>query len=110
MNETPRSTTTGSAVQQRIEQEAKDSMIPATELVQSFDARVWAREFKKANLAYHIGLDEEGALTTWFANALMAGWDEHRFRSKEYKRSIRRIMHPWWSWRRYFTPLSRYGR
>ena len=100
----------GQTVKERIEQEARESMIPATELVSSFDACVWAREFKKANLAYHIGLDEGGALTTWFANALMAGWDEHRYRSKDYKRSVRRALHPWYSWRRYFTPLDRFGR
>jgi hypothetical protein len=43
------------------------------------------QEFVKCNLAYHVGLDE-GALTTWFANALMRDWDEYRWRSKEYKR------------------------
>ena len=95
--------------QKQLEQEARDSMIPATELVCSFDARVWAREFKKANLAYHIGLDDD-ALITWFANALMAGYDEAYFRSKEYKRSIRRAMSPWWSWKRYFGSLEKYGR
>jgi hypothetical protein len=94
---------------QRVKRESIESMLPANELIQSFDAQVWAREFVKCNLAYHIGLDE-GALTTWFANALMRGWDEHRWRSKEYKRQIRNAMHPWWSWKRYFSPLSRYGR
>ena len=96
-------------VRARVEREARESRLPATELIKSFDAQVWAVEFVKCNLAYHIGLDE-GALTTWFANALMRGWDEHRWRSKEYKRSIRAAMHPWWSWRRYFTPLSKFGR
>lgn len=107
MNETI--DTKSETIAQRAAREARESMIPETELVQSFDARVWAREFRKANLAYHIGLDEE-ALTTWFANALMPGYDEAYFRSKEYKRSVRSAMHPWYSWRRYFTPLSKFGR
>lgn len=94
---------------EKIDRESRGSMIPSIQLVQSFDARVWAREFKKANLTYHIGLDE-GALIVWFSNALMAGWDEHQFQSVEYKRSIRRALYPWWSWRRYFTPLDRFGR
>lgn len=99
MNETI--DTKSETIAQRVAREARESMIPATELVQSFDARVWARE---------IGLDEEGALTTWFANALMPDYDEAYFRSKEYKRSVRSAMHPWYSWRRYFTPLSKFGR
>jgi len=42
-------------VRQRIEQEAKDSMIPASELVTSFDARVWAQEFKKDCRQMQVG-------------------------------------------------------
>jgi len=102
MQETPFDT------KQRIEQQAKDSMLSTPDLMQSFDAQVWAREFVKCNIAYHIGLDE-GALTAWFASALMRGWDEYRWRSKEYKRQVRRAIHPWWSWKRYFTPLSKFG-
>ena len=93
----------------RIEREAKESMIPDTELFASFDAQVWAREFVKHNLAYHIGLDE-GTLTAWFASALMRGYDEHRWRTKGYKRAVRQAMYPWWSWRRYLTSLSHFGR
>ena len=66
------------------------------------------RACKQIEIAYHIGLDE-GALTAWFASALMRGWDEYRWRSKEYKRQVRRAIHPWWSWKRYFTPLSKFG-
>lgn len=72
-------------------------------LVQSFDARVWAKEFCERNpsIEFDVAL-------SWFASALMSGWDEHRFRSDEYKREIRRILVPWW--KRPFVPLSRFGR
>jgi hypothetical protein len=73
------------------------------ELVRSFDARDWAAEFCRIN----PGADYETMLS-WFANALMAGWDEHRFRGTEYKREMRRILNPWW--KRPFVSLSLYGR
>ena len=46
----------------------------------SFDARDWAEAFCKiaADLG-HPGIDE-GWLTSWFANALMRGYDEHAMR------------------------------
>lgn len=77
--------------------------LTSAELVQNFDARVWAAEFCRRN----PGSDYE-LMLTWFSNALMAGWDEHRFRSAEYKRSVRRILVPWW--KRWFVPLSNFGR
>ena len=49
-----------------------------TELYKSFDARVWAAEFVevvKANPA--IATDAE-CMTTWFASAMMRGYDEAR--------------------------------
>lgn len=73
------------------------------ELVQCFDAREWAAEFCRLNPGGDYAL-----MLTWFSNAIMCGWDEHRFRSLEYKREVRRIMVPWW--RRMFVPLSRFGR
>lgn len=42
----------------------------------SFDARDWAAAFCKIN----PGADE-GTMITWFANALMRGYDEHAARS-----------------------------
>jgi hypothetical protein len=42
----------------------------------SFDARDWAEAFCKIN----PGADE-GTMITWFANALMRGYDEHAARS-----------------------------
>ena len=99
-------------IRARIEREARESMLPATELPKSFDARIWAQEFVKANLAYHIGLDE-AALTTWFANALMRGYDEYRWRTSAYRRQVRHALYPWWSWKRYFAKhpgdYGRYG-
>ena len=46
-----------------------------TELLQSFDAKDWAREF--CRIAKGLGHDiDEGWMITWFANAIMKGWDE----------------------------------
>ena len=74
------------------------------ELYQSFDAQVWAKQFiehVKANP--DIPLDE-ACMTTWFASALMRGYDEQYWKSKEYKRSVRRALYPWWN--RLFIPLA----
>lgn len=40
-------------------------------LCSTFDAQVWAKEFCKLNSA-----SDEGVMLAWFANALMAGYDE----------------------------------
>lgn len=43
----------------------------------SFDARVWARSFIEHNkIDPSIARDEE-TMVTWFANALMRGYDEY---------------------------------
>jgi len=79
---------------------------PRTQGQMSFDARDWARMF--VGLVQHnpaIATDEE-TMTTWFANALMRGYDERHWRTPEYKRQIRRILYPWWSWRRYWGRTS----
>jgi hypothetical protein len=48
------------------------------ELYKSFDARVWASEFVRyVNENPSIATDE-GTMTTWFASALMRGYDEAR--------------------------------
>jgi len=71
------------------------------DVLKSFDARHWAAAFMAITQAHpEITVDYE-LMTTWFANALMRGFDEHRWRTTDYKRSIRRALHPWWSWRRY---------
>lgn len=52
----------------------------------SFDARVWAKEFMRCNnglsgpfVSSHVRVDEE-TMVGWFANALMRGYDEHRWK------------------------------
>ncbi len=64
--------------------------------LKSFDARVWAKDF--CDIARKIGqpVPDEEWMVTWFANALMRGYDEHRYSTKEYKRSIRHALFPWW--------------
>jgi hypothetical protein len=46
----------------------------------SFDARDWAAAFCKIAKTHGHDLDEEW-MVTWFANALMRGFDEHAARS-----------------------------
>lgn len=41
----------------------------------SFDARVWAKAFIEHDKVYGISQSEE-TMVTWFANALMRGYDE----------------------------------
>lgn len=51
--------------------------------MQSLDAVVWAQkfmEYKKRMRWTHADIDE-GLMTTWFANAIMAGYDEATRRS-----------------------------
>lgn len=57
----------------------------------SFDARVWAKEFMRCNnglsgpfVSSHVRVDEE-TMVGWFANALMRGYDERRSREGEIK-------------------------
>ncbi len=47
----------------------------------SFDAKDWAKAFVKiAEKNGHPGIDE-GWMISWFANALMRGYDEHAMQS-----------------------------
>jgi hypothetical protein len=51
-------------------------MIRDIEIKESFDARIWAREFiARVHLNPAIPTDED-TMTGWFANALMRGYDE----------------------------------
>ena len=43
---------------------------------QTMDARVWAREWLKAIKEYPSIPFDEGTMIGWFANAIMAGYDE----------------------------------
>lgn len=69
--------------------------------INSFDARVWAKHFVQTVAINPFIASDEETMTTWFANALMRGYDERDRRTPEYKASIRRALHPWWHWRRY---------
>lgn len=51
-------------------------MMEAHELLQHFDARVWAKEFVDHVKAKPEIATDEGAMSAWFANALMRGHDE----------------------------------
>lgn len=50
-----------------------------TELLKSFDAQVWAREFVRIVTENPTIPTDEGTMIAWFANALMRGYDEHRW-------------------------------
>ena len=45
----------------------------------SFDARDWAKAFYdfKIRGSWTLDIIDEGLMTTWFANALMRGYDQH---------------------------------
>ena len=84
-------------------------MATGNDVLKSFDAREWASAFMAVlNENPQITVDQE-LMETWFANALMRGYDEHYWRTAEYKRQIRRALHPWWSWRRYAVLRRQHG-
>lgn len=45
-------------------------IVEEVNLTDCFDAKVWAKEFCKLNTA-----SDEGTMISWFANAIMAGYD-----------------------------------
>ncbi len=77
--------------------------MPEVNLLKTFDAQEWAQEFIRLNPA--CGMPED-VLIGWFANALMKGWDEHRFSTREYKMEVSRALFPWWNWKRYAPYVS----
>jgi hypothetical protein len=77
------------------------------EILQSFDARDWAKAFVERVQANPSIPNDEETMRGWFANALMRGYDEHYWRSKEYKREVRAALMPWW--KRLLTPLRKFG-
>jgi hypothetical protein len=87
--------------------EAIKSSLSDCEILQSFDARLWAQEFVKHVTANPSIATDLGCMTGWFANSLMRGYDEHYWRSAEYKRRVRRVLVPWW--KRFFVPLEKFG-
>lgn len=75
--------------------------------IKSFDARAWAKDFCD-HVRDNPGLaSDEETMTTWFAAALMRGYDEHNWQSSRYKRQVRSALIPWW--KRLFVPLSNFG-
>lgn len=50
----------------------RDGKLPPT----TADARVWARTWEETLLKHPIVPHDEGAMIAWFANAIMAGYDE----------------------------------
>jgi hypothetical protein len=44
---------------------------------QSFDARVWARQFVQMGKQNPSIATDEATMIGWFANAIMRGYDEH---------------------------------
>jgi hypothetical protein len=69
----------------------------------SFDARIWASHFLDTLRDNPDIILDHSLMTTWFANALMRGYDEHRWGTPEYKRSVRRCLFPWWNWKRWMS-------
>ncbi len=57
-------------------------------LVRTMDARVWAAEFMRIT----GGTVDEQTITSWFANAIMCGWDHHYWESDEYKQMMARVL------------------
>lgn len=69
----------------------------------SFDARDWAEAFcKRFAVCEPNGLvvdDAEGLMTTWFATALMRGWDEHAGRIAALNDEQRLLLTTWFGWK-----------
>jgi hypothetical protein len=57
-------------------------------LVRTMDARVWAAEFMRIT----GGTVDEQTMISWFANAIMCGWDHHYWESDEYKQMMARVL------------------
>ena len=82
--------------------------LPANyDVLKSFDAQHWAAAFLDTLRNNPEIIIDHDLMVTWFANALMRGFDEHYWRTPEYKRMIRRALFPWWNWRRYFPATVR---
>ena len=56
----------------------KPRLAPGYEILQSFDARDWARHFVNHVRVNPSIATDEGTMVSWFANALMRGFDEAR--------------------------------
>lgn len=52
------------------------------DFTQSFDAREWAKAFVERVRKNPAIATDEGTMTSWFANAIMRGYDEHARRQR----------------------------
>jgi len=59
-------------------------------LVRTMDARAWAAEFMRIT----GGTVDEQTMISWFANAIMCGWDHHYWQSDEYTQMLKRVLPP----------------
>jgi hypothetical protein len=59
-------------------------------LVRTMDAQAWAAEFMRIT----GGTVDEQTMISWFANAIMCGWDHHYWLSDEYKQMMARVLAP----------------
>jgi hypothetical protein len=57
-------------------------------LFRTMDARAWAAEFMRVT----GGTVDEPTMASWFANAIMCGWDHHYWQSEEYRQTIARVL------------------
>ena len=60
---------------------AKPPLPTGAEILKSFDARDWARNFELCRQA-NPRIIEEDCMVGWFANALMRGYDEARWQQE----------------------------
>lgn len=67
------------------------STASCNEILKSFDARDWARAFVKLVTAKPEIATDEGTMIGWFANALMRGYDEYRWRQESRSLSPERV-------------------
>jgi hypothetical protein len=77
------------------------------EFYKSDDMSVWAKEFIKIVKENSIIIDEE-YIDMWLHNAFMRGRDYEYWKSKKYKKQVRRALVSWW--KRIFVPLDNFGR
>lgn len=69
-------------------EETSKRLATDAEILNSFDARDWAREFVKHAKARPATATDESTMLAWFASALMRGYDERESRTPEYQASI----------------------
>lgn len=69
------------------------------DVLKSFDAERWSAMFLQTLREHPEIIIDHEFMVTWFANALMRGYDEYHWRTVGYKRMVRRALFPWWHWK-----------